>query len=189
MVCSNMHNQNARVPSPPFWKVRFTVQERHPSLLCANLSVQSQLGTTTEHCRGSMWKDLQFAAVASHHSFHSKSSMPNWQQGSITRSISKAVLPTLPRVRSLTSMFSETARCQIPSVLQYKQAASQATELRTHSSLQTWVCLFVILLPPMVLNRGNSGSPILPPPNWRHHLPQLIESCHIWVSTSAAKPQ
>lgn len=166
---------------PSYWKVRFTVQRRHPSLPCAALSVQSQPGTTIECCKGSAPKDLQFAGVASHHSFHNKSNPPNRQQGTMTRSISKGVPPILPRVRSLASMVLEVEGCQILWVLQYKQAALQATELQIASFLQTQVCLFVILLPSHSPHRHNSGSPVLPPPNWRKHLPQLMESCHTWV--------
>lgn len=116
--------------------------------------MQSQLGTSTESCKGSMWNDLQFAGVASCHSFHSKSNMPNWQHGRIIRSVSRAVLPALPRVRSLTSMVLETEECQILSVLQYKQTSSQATELKTHCFQ---VCLFIILLLPMVLTEVTLG--------------------------------
>lgn len=118
-VCSALICMNKMWGFPPslFRKVRFTVQERYPSLPCANLLVQSQLGTATEHCKGSTWKDLPCAEVASHRSFHSKSNTPNRQQGSITRNISKVVLPTLPRVRSPTSMFLEEEGCQILSVL------------------------------------------------------------------------
>jgi len=50
-------------------------------------------------------------------------------------------------------MFLETERCQILSVLQYKQAASQATESKTPGFLETQVCLFVIVLPPIVLTQ------------------------------------
>lgn len=110
-----------------------------PSLLSGRAYLQSRedihhflvqcspsLGPPQDTAKATPWKDLQFAGVASHHSSHSKSNMPNWQQGSI----SKAALPTLPRVRSWTSVFSETEGCQILSLLQYKQAAPQATRAK-----------------------------------------------------------
>lgn len=156
MLCSSMHNQNVRVPSPTVWKVRLTVQERHPLPLYADLSVQSQLGTTTECCKSSMWKDLLFVGEAS---FHSKGNMPVWQQGSIARSISKVVLPTSPTVRSLTSMFLETKGGPILSVLQYKQGASQATEFKTPSFLQTPVFHFILFpLTVLTVHTGVIGN-------------------------------
>lgn len=185
MLSSNMHNQNVRVSFPPFQKVRFTVQERHPSLPCADPAVQSQLGTTTGHGKGNHMErsSLYWSSI-----FHSKSKVPNWQQGSISRSASKAALPTLPRVRSRTSTFLEIEGCQILSLLQYKQAASWATRIRHRISY--WLEFgFLSLAPSHSPDRGNSGSPILLPPNWRQHLPQSIQHCHIWMSTSAAKSQ
>lgn len=137
----------------PFWKVRFTAQERHPWLPRAHLSMQPNHRT--------LWKDVVCCSSIPS-SFHSNSNSPKWQ-GCSTRNISNAVLSTLPWVRSLTWGFLETEGCQIISVLQYKQAASQATELKAHSFLQTRVCLFVILLPPSVLREANLALLFHPP--------------------------
>lgn len=144
MLSSNMHNQNVRVPFPPFWKVRFTVQGKHPSLPCADPAVQGQ---PQDNAKATTWKDLQFAGVAFCHSFHSKSNVPKWQQGSI----SKAALPALPRVRSWTSVFLETERCHILWLLQYKQAASWAKRIKTTKFLPDLSLAFCLLLPLRVL--------------------------------------
>lgn len=156
--------------------------------LVLTLQCSPSLGQPQDTAKATTWKDLHFTGVASRHSFHSKSKVPNWQQGSISKSASKAALPTLPRVRSRTSTFLETEGCQILSLLQYKQAASWATRIRHRISY--WLEFgFLSLAPSHSPDRGNSGSPILLPPNWRQHLPQSIQHCHIWMSTSAAKSQ
>lgn len=132
---------------------------RFPSLLSGRSDLQSRkdihhflvltlqcspsLGQPQDTAKATTWKDCHFTRVASHHSFHSKSKVPNWQQGSISRSGSKAALPTLPRVRSQTSTFSETEdagffqNCNINKLLLEQQ------ELKTPNFLQTWVWLFV----------------------------------------------
>ena len=60
-------------------------------------------------------------------------------------------------------MFLQTEGRQILSVLQYRQAAFQARELKTPGFLQTQVRLFIIFLPPIVLTEVIPA--ILPPPN------------------------
>lgn len=111
------------------------------------LQCSPRLGQPQDTAKASTWKDLQFAGVASCHSFHSRSNLPNWQQGSI----SKTALPTLPRVRSWTSMFLEAERCQILTLLQYKQAASWVTRIKDTQFLTDSSLAFCLLLPPIVL--------------------------------------
>lgn len=147
MLSSNMHNQNVRIPFPPLWKDRFTVQGTHPSLPCADPAVQSQAGTTTGHCKGRHMERSWVCWSGILPLIHHKTNLPNWQQGSI----SKAALPTLPRVRSWTSMFLETERCQILSLLQYKQTASWATKIKDAQFLTDLTLAFCLLFPTLVL--------------------------------------
>lgn len=170
---------------PSFLEGQIYSPGKTSSTPCADLQCSPRLGQPQDTAQATTWKDLQFAGVASHHSSHSKSNMPNWLQGSI----SKAALPALPRVRSWTSMFLETEGCQILWLLQYKQAASSATRTKDAQFLTDLSLAFCLLLPPIALTEVTLALLLCSPPSWRQHLPQLIQHCHIWVSTSAAKPQ
>lgn len=144
MLCSNVHKHNVKVPC---LTVGFTAQERHPRLPRAHLPVQDTAGGNTfglpqQHPK-LLPQQQPFTKLTAQKRFRCRP--PN---------------PALSQVTNIRAL--ETEGCQIISVLQYKQAASQATQLKTQFPTDSRLS-FSDLAPSACGYKGEPGSPVPAP--------------------------